>query len=319
MLAAPVRPGQRFRGPRLDLGPLPGHSSATDGAEAGLAGSGAAGDALAGEGPSLVFAGDHLRAALWSRPGGAGRLMVTFDHRKPEREGFGPLKPSETLRNAGIAQLSISTTRNDWFINPDTLALAGALARLAPDFTDVGMIGYSMGGYGALRFAAAIGAGHVVAISPQVSLHPAVVPFERRFRPEARDFDPVLGALAPHAMPSLKGVLVVDPFMPADRAHARAIRALFPGLTTAPLAFAGHPASQVMRDRGAQGVLIREAMSPFPSAAAITAAHRASRRLSPRYWQRLALCAGRRRPALAALARDRAAALERQGKRRGGA
>ena len=257
--------------------------------------------------PELLFDGAHLRAAHIA--GRRDRLIVTFDFRQTNRAGFGPLTHSSGFARQGYGQVFINTAANDWFINPDTAALEDALRPLAARYASVGLLGYSMGGYGALRFAAALGAGSAVLISPQVSIAPEVVPFDRRYRAEGRRFDAALGDLGPCAVPGLTGLILLDPFVAHDLQHARMITALFPGLGLARLGFGGHPAIRVMRGANAAWWVQRAAAQEHPAARPILTAHRAARAGSAGYWLRLARHAAARRPGIAAAARARAAAL----------
>jgi len=257
--------------------------------------------------PDVVFAGRHMRAAHVR--GSRDRLIVTFDFRKIGRSGFGPIMHSSGFARQGYGQLFITTAANDWFINPDTLSLEQALHEVAVRYRSIGLLGYSMGGYGALRFARALGAVSAVLISPQASISADVVPFERRYRTEATGFDPALGDLAPQAMSALGGLILIDPFFPADLQHARLITALFPGLRLVRLNFGGHPAIRVLRGANAAWWVQRAALQVRPEARPILAAHRAARAGSAGYWLRLANHAQRRRPELAAFARARAATL----------
>ena len=59
----------------------------------------------------------------------------------------------------------------------------GTAARAAvPEGARVMTYGSSMGGYAALRFARALRADAILALSPQYSIDPAVVPWEDRWR-----------------------------------------------------------------------------------------------------------------------------------------
>lgn len=255
-----------------------------------------------------VFAGAHLRAHLMA--GRRDRLIVTFDYRQAGRAGFNAPRHSSTFARGGFWQLNIQTRTNDWFVNPETRALEAALGALRGRFGRVNLLGFSMGGYGALRFARALGADQAVLVSPQVSIAPGVVPFETRYGAEAAGFDAALGDLCAVAWPGLAGLILVDPFLAADMGHVRMIRALFPRLGLARLAFAGHPATGVIRQAGRLWTLHREATAAAgPERRLICAAHRAGRRQSAGYWERLGRQAGTRRPALAARAAERAAAL----------
>ncbi len=253
-----------------------------------------------------LFDGAHLRAHLW--PGRSGVLVATFDFRS-RRDSFAEPSASLQIARAGHAQLAIGSRCNDWFINPDTEALEPVLARVAAAHHTVRALGWSMGGYGAFRFAAALRAQTVVAVSPQVSIAPALVPWDRRYRDEAEGFDDALGDLAPRALPGLAGLILVDPFLRHDIRHAAMLQALFPGVAIARLGFGGHPATRVLRETGRAGAVQRAGFIDPPHRATVLAAHRAGRRASSGYWTRLAARAGARRPALAAQALQRAAQL----------
>ena len=243
----------------------------------------------------LIFDGSHLRAVL--HPGSTGLLMVTFDYRRDGKADFSADAHSTGFARIGHAQLSIKTKANDWFINPDTRALEPVLAALAGQFDRVQMLGFSMGAYAAFRFAAALRARSVLAVSPQVSIDPELAPHERRYPAEAARFDPVLGDLGPVASPGLGGLILLDPFIAADLAHARALQVLFPAVRLVRLGFGGHPAFDIIRHSGQSWTLHREAMALHPDPGLIRAAHRAGRGRVPAYWQRLgAWRSGRRRP-----------------------
>jgi pimeloyl-ACP methyl ester carboxylesterase len=266
------------------------------------------------EADQAVFEGEHLRACLMA--GTRDRLIVTFDHRKKGRAGFNAPRHSSTFARGGFWQLNIQTRENDWFINSETAALETALKRLRGRFGRVNLMGFSMGGYGALRFARALGADQVVIISPQFSIARDVVPFERRFHIEAERFCPLTGDLARAAVPELRGLILVDPFHAVDMKHVAKICRLFPQLELARLGFAGHPATQVIRTAGRIWALHREiTATQGADRRLICDAHRDGRRESPGYWERLATRAEPRRPAVAAHARERAAALLRAGVR----
>ncbi|MBW7921850.1 MAG: alpha/beta hydrolase [Rubellimicrobium sp.] len=254
-----------------------------------------------------VFAGDHLRAAISPGDGRGELLMVTFDFRRGNRQGFSEANFSSSFARLGHAQLSITSRANDWFINDDTEALEAALAPVAARFARVHALGYSMGGYGAFRFARTLRLRHVVAVSPQATIAPGAVRGDTRYADEARSFDPVLGDLASRGDSGLGGTILVDPFLRADLAHARLIARAFPAVRIMPLPFAGHPASRVIAGAGRIWLLQRAAVRGG-GRQAIRAAHREARRESAHYWTHFARTAARRHPLRSAAAEDRARA-----------
>lgn len=258
-----------------------------------------------------VFDGDHLRASLATAPDGpTGKLMVTFDFRQVGKSDFVPANVSASFAKAGFAQLSIKTRANDWFINPDTPALDSALADLATGFDEVRCLGYSMGGYGAFRFAGALRARSVVAVSPQVSIHPDEVPFDRRYRAESRGFGLIEGSLSKRGIDDLEGLVLYDPFVRADRTHATRLAALFPSKCFARLGFGGHPATRVLRASGKAWTVQKAALDPQSGRTTVLQAHRQGRRTTQAYWHKLADHVMSNRPDLGQIAVARAAAFK---------
>ncbi|TNC74621.1 alpha/beta hydrolase [Rubellimicrobium roseum] len=250
--------------------------------------------------PEVVFDGDRLRAVLFR--GRSDRTIVTFDYRQDGRDGFTPDSHSTGFARQGFGQLCLKTRANDWYVNDETAALEAVLAGLALGRTQA--LGFSMGGYGALRFARALRLAQAVVVSPQVS---PVAAWDGRYRAEVPGWDEALGALPP--LPGLKGLIVFDPFVAEDLVHVRAIRASAPGLTPVRLPFGGHPAIRTLRGAGGMRVVQAEAGARTARGAAIRAAHRAAREGSRGWWLRLGDAAGARHPGCAAAARARAEGL----------
>lgn len=262
-----------------------------------------------------VFEGSHLRATLFNAGGAA--LFVTFQHRRADPGRFVPASPKQNALSAGMAHLHVQTRLNDWYIGPDTVALEYTLQDLARRYRRVVGLGFSMGGYAALRFAKALNMAQVLAVSPQYSIAPRHVPIDRRFHADSAGFDPDLGHLDPRGT-AMSGLILVDPFRPRDLYNAQLICAAFPAIRIARLAGGGHPASQVLRDGGKFGVLQDWLLEPCADAAQLVTSHRMARCESPVYWHNLAMWAQRSsRAELARHALGRAEALERA--RRSGA
>jgi len=223
----------------------------------------------------VVFSGEHLRATMFN--GEADKLLITFSFREEGRTDFNPTQMSQSAKKRGFAQLCIATRRNDWFINPDTQNIENTLKILAPHYDAVHMMGFSMGGYGAFRFARAARANFALAVSPQFSIHPDVMPFDKRFHDDAADFDKGLGDLVAVAKPGLQGVIVADPFRPLDLINAKMICAHFPRIKLARLGFGGHPATSLLRRAGQSGIVQHMALEAPPRPEPIIATHREAR------------------------------------------
>jgi len=258
--------------------------------------------------PERIFDGDLLQARLWHPDRPTTALYVTFRQWVPEPGGFDERGCVQRALTAGLAHLHIQTRWNDWFLNRETAALETALQAVRDRFLTARALGFSMGGYGALRLSRALRLNQVLLVSPQVSLF---LPGEDRYS-EAVAFDPVAGDLSTHARRDLTGVVAFDPFHRLDARHAREVMRLLPGIQPAPLVFGGHPGTAALGQAGGFRTLQRLSFSARLEASAVVALHRELRSTSQRYWTERAdhlLC--RNRPALAVAALDRAEALAR--------
>lgn len=230
-----------------------------------------------------LFDGDRLRARLTRPLGGSTVLYVTFRQRLDEPGAFSEDPPVRQALALGLAHLHLQSRWNDWYLNAETTALEAALRRLRQGFTQARAVGYSMGGYAALRFAAALDLTQALVISPQFTLDRTILPTERRYR-EAAEFDGALGDLARHGKPDLSGAVVFDPSHPLDPLHARLIRQTMPGMVPAPCVFGGHPATQAIRAGGGFRQFQALGLNQALSASDIVRLHRKLRPTSSRYW-----------------------------------
>lgn len=257
--------------------------------------------------PYRFFEGDLLKGTLF-RPR-RRKLFVSFRQRLETPGSFDEPAPVLGLTARGFAHLHLQTRWNDWYINEETPALEEALAEFGARFDEVICIGFSMGGYAALRFAGALGTQRLIAVSPQVDIDPARVPSDRRYRHEARGWDAEAGDLARHPA-AVRGAVLVDPFKPLDLMHGRRACALFPGLSLVRLPCGGHPATRVLRQGGRFDWLKADFAEGRADPRAILQAHRGVRRRSESYWRHLAEVArGHGHTALAEEAEARASEL----------
>lgn len=112
-------------------------------------------------------------------------LWITFDHaglpkhKAENRLGWGV----HELAKHGWSVLSIKARAPDWFLKPDLVRFfdSPAFADIARDKIRVIFYGLSMGGFGALAYSTFVPGSVVLAISPQTTLDPAKVPWEKRF------------------------------------------------------------------------------------------------------------------------------------------
>lgn len=138
--------------------------------------------------PRVIHGSNRVRVSALA--GHGARLVVAFT-------GIG--KPGDRQQTEEFVATShqggqnhvlfVADTLRSWYNDPgigDEIVAAIDAYRRAHTIAETVTFGNSMGGYGAVLFAAALGAKSCLAISAQVSADPAVVPEERRWR-EYRD------------------------------------------------------------------------------------------------------------------------------------
>jgi hypothetical protein len=117
-------------------------------------------------------------------PGKGDRAVVSFPSRNvvPMDQ---PAFAERFLTRRNIPGFYIWRPRSDWFQGDDIPDMMAAIRDATSGFREVIAYGSSMGGYGALRFASAIGAKRAVSMVPLYSIQPEKVPFETRWEQDA--------------------------------------------------------------------------------------------------------------------------------------
>ena len=210
-------------------------------------------------------------------PGATDVSVVTFSHFHPDPAALGTGFGEAPLAAAGIDAVHVVSRANDWFQNaamPAAMAAIGAALGARPRIT----YGSSMGGYGAIRFAGRLGARRALALSPQYSIDPRLVPEDRRWRDIGLRlrFLPWAEVAAPP--PS---VILFDPAL-ADARHAALWAAERPA-TLLPLRHAGHPVATILAETSLLMPLLRAAMEEEFDPVPVLQALRRARRRAPEY------------------------------------
>lgn len=205
----------------------------------------------------FLIMGAH--ANLWFE-GRSDVLIISFDNLATIDEGW-PRLPwlSRRLDPLGHSILGVQSHAKDWFRNATAPALLRGLEERGffRRFRRIVMTGASMGGFAALNFAPLIPEARVLAFSPQSTMNKIIAPFEERFPFAVRKSNwegmPFLDAAA--AMPYIrKAVVVFDPMVPEDRAHAA--RLAGPNVQLVRLPHCTHELIRVVLKSGAMPSLI---------------------------------------------------------------
>lgn len=219
-----------------------------------------------------------------------------------ERQGFG----EDFLRDEGIDAIHVVNIDNQWYQYPEVpemlAAVAAALVRVPRVFT----YGSSMGGYAALRFARAVGARTAIALSPQYSLDPKVVPFETRWQADLARITFREQAFQPAA----RQVIFYDPRLNVDNRHVRLFEAAGAETIAVGVPHGGHPVGPLLAETGVLQDAIRAIVASTFSPTVVQRAVRERRSRSQHHFFMLSRRAGRRRPDLRIALLRRAAAIE---------
>jgi hypothetical protein len=111
---------------------------------------------------------------IFSHEGASPYLLVTFN--EVGRLGDGAYywgRPVVEAKN--ISTVAVVTRKADWFRNPEIDAYLKANPQLFSRQKDVVAVGYSMGGYGAIKYSSMVGAATVVAFCAQYTMDPALL------------------------------------------------------------------------------------------------------------------------------------------------
>ena len=219
--------------------------------------------------------------------------VVTFDaytdRRTLDREGFG----EGFLASRGVNAIHILSRDNDWYLAPDIELALQAAAKAAASFDRVSAYGSSMGAYAAIRLGRLAGATTAIALSPQFSIDPRLVPFEDRWGADARRLDYEIERRL-----ALKGfVSSADIFYdPADR-DARHVE-LYRGtleIRDVRLPDCGHPVTGFLAEVGLLQRAVMEAAEGTLDRAAFEREAMDRRGRAPQYYLTLAQRRGSRR------------------------
>lgn len=221
-----------------------------------------------------------------------------------DREGFG----EEFLRGEGIDAVHVINRDNRWYQYPEMDAALAAVAAVTITYPRVFTYGSSMGGYAALRFARAVGAATAIAISPQFSLDPRVVPFETRWQADLAAITFREGPVEP----TERQLIFSDPKLELDAAHVRLFAALPTETAMVNVPYAGHPVGAIMAETGVLKDALRTILGGRFDKGQVERALRARRRRSPHYYFTLARRAQERHPTVAIALLRRAVALRRE-------
>jgi hypothetical protein len=203
-------------------------------------------------GDAILFRSDDL--LVRSVGGGGGALgFITFDsytdHRTLDRPGFA----EAFLQSRGIDAVHVISRDNQWYQHPELVEVLAVLAAWSARYERVVSYGSSMGGFAALRFGAEAGAHTGLALSPQFSVDPNIVPFESRW---SRDVEQITFQVVGDRPLPIQ-YIVYDPRNLPDARHAALFAERSPTIAMR-ATYGGHPAGAFVNETGLLEPLIHK-------------------------------------------------------------
>lgn len=239
------------------------------------------------------------RISLFRAPGGSAKLVLCFEPGRDRMDGFQAPACPRFAERLGIDAITVQAARRDWFLTEDGARLGAVLAEAVAGYGSVTVTGFSMGGYGALLYSGIARASRALLVSPQYCIDPAVAPWDPGRHGKFARIGLPMPRPEQRGNRALAGVLLYDPRIAADHAHAAHILAGFPRLRPIALPYAGHPASAVIGATAGIGQLAEMLVEDRLDAVAIRALHRAGRRGDDSYRLNLARAVAQRHAARA--------------------
>lgn len=164
----------------------------------------------------ILYADENVRAVY--RPAESPVLLVTFNPAgfPAQSPGFWGEQFADTL---GCAALGFVSATINWFPAVSMCAAAAAVAPVRAGFAEVITFGFSLGGYGALKYGRLLGADLAIAFSPPSPTVRAATPFTL----ESRNPGAYVGLDVGPADVAPRAFLVHDPLNAVDRRSVQVV------------------------------------------------------------------------------------------------
>lgn len=205
-------------------------------------------------------------------------LWITFDYMRPRPAVQVDAVLGNVIAGLGYSHAHVFASGNHWFQTPEMEPVITMLLEVGARYERRIVWGSSMGGFAALQFASRLRADAALAHAPQLSINPAMVPWDTRFREQASEipaflYDNVASAKLPTAT-----YLSYDYSVALDRLSAREIERHHPHVRTLVMPFAGHMTGTFMVGMHVVGTVFDGLAVGTLSGHAVCARRRAGRR-----------------------------------------
>jgi hypothetical protein len=169
-------------------------------------------------GRQVIYDGARLRLE-YTGPAKPQKVLVAFapfDYPfQSDSGGWG----SKSFTKRAIAHVSVFHRDEDWHQHDEFIVAMTACRAFFGPKPQLTAYGFSMGGYAAMLGAQALNASRAIAVSPQSSIDPAVVRFERRYGEQWAKMDGWHHDLGAHLDDMRAYIVLVDPLHKPDKKH----------------------------------------------------------------------------------------------------
>ncbi|MFT8402371.1 MAG: hypothetical protein ABF932_00650 [Gluconobacter potus] len=219
-------------------------------------------------------------------------LVISFDSYtdRPhlDRPGFG----EHFFQKNSIDCIHVLSRTNTWYQYPEMGNVIDEIRKISQNYDRIFTYGASMGGYAAIRFGGKLDA-TAIAIAPQYSVDPKIMPEERRW---LESVNLTYSQERRRPIEPLKCTIIFyDPFDALDRRHVKRI-SQDTSVTEAAIPYAGHMAGVYLAEVGMLGKGILEIINSDFDAVSFSHLARKRRRESAKYYEVLSALARCRHP-----------------------
>lgn len=237
----------------------------------------------------LLYEGRDLRVLFDRRPGDAAVVCFNWVGYRAAPDRF---DADQLMARLGLPAVGVVALQDHWYCSPEMGPAGRAITEALRSHTHRLGLGYSMGGYAALRLAADLQLTHVLALSPQWSIDPGEAPWDPRYRRFAGPAQLGMGIRAGQI--AGQAHVLYDPLHEVDRRHVEHIRAAG-AVNLLPMPHAEHDTIKVLAgtahfkpllqaclagDVAQMRSAVRQARRVSKLARACLLAHRGARRLT---------------------------------------
>jgi hypothetical protein len=218
-------------------------------------------------------------------PGDTDVVAICFQYKleDPRLDAIGFAE--DFFRKRNLDAIFVNCCSNEWWQYPDLPSALTILRQFASRWNRAVTYGSSMGGYAALRFAETLGASASIAVGPQYSPRPSVIPGETRYATWIAHTG-FLHEDRYRISSHVHNAIIYDPLCREDRPHIERYRWQAPIVPIA-IHAGGHTPAILLEQCGLLTECVTELLAGTLDVSRLRVRVRQRRRSSAEYWETL--------------------------------